>query len=320
MRSAKLTGILIALALAVPAAATAAAADTDFYYDGEVSIFTEEPIYDPETTEKPSLKITDECYYDTNSKMFRFSVPENPEYIYSNVADGMITTSVVTLKVDSGVAAKLYRNGDLVEKTDLMNITTIGDYSVVVSSGADVDYQLFTFSIASKTTGLYSVYKMPEGFELTGVTCSSEVQPIWNKNAVELTEDGDYSISYKCKATGIEYGLKVNIDHTPPTVELKGVKDGVAKKAVQVSGISKGDKLYITLDGNETNLTYENELKMPGTYVLKVTDPAGNTVTENFRIRMYLNAQAVWFTAIIVGLIIAAGTYMYVVRKKLRVR
>ena len=61
-------------------------------------------------------------------------------------------------------------------------------------------------------------------------------------------------------------------------------------------------------------------LKTPGKYELTVTDKAGNAVTESFEIGMYLNAQGLWFTLLAAAVLISAGVYMYLARKRLRVR
>jgi len=320
MLLAKLISIPVTLVVSVMAVAAPKAFAEDFYYNGEVDFFTGEPSNTEEISSQSALKITDDCYYDEKTRSFRFSVPESSEYIYSNVVDGMMTTNAVILKPDSGVSVMLYKNGKEQETADLSNISGYGDYTVVVATSAEVDYQLFSFSIVSRISGLYQNYRMPEGFEVTSVDFSGEGEPIWDRTIVDLSDDGTYDITYKCQATAVEYGLKFYVDHTPPQITLEGVKDGVAEKAVKVSGIQKGDTVNLTLDGEKSSIPLSGELKMPGKYVLKVIDNAGNTVTEKFVIRMYLNAQGVWFTLIVIGVIAAALIYMYVMRKRLKVR
>ena len=311
---AKLLFILLAFAAGVPSP------KVGIDYEGEIDIYTGEPAYSEEAVSQRALMITDNCYYDTNSRLFRFSVPESSEYVYANVADGMITDRAVTLKPDSSIVVSLYKNGSRVEKTDLSEIAETGSYTLVVSSGAEVEYQLFSFVIASGYTSGISSYKMPGGFEITGIVFSGENQPEWNKDSVDLSKDGEYNISYTCKATGIEYGLKLKIDNTPPKIELEGLKDGIARNPVTISGPESGDRVRLTCDGKEMDFPEDGVVKMPGKYVVTVTDPAGNTVTETFKIQTYLNAQAIWFTVIIIAVIAAAGVYMYMARKKLRVR
>ncbi|MBO7395425.1 MAG: hypothetical protein J6U16_04840, partial [Ruminococcus sp.] len=113
---AKLLVILMSFAVRVPAP------HADIDYQGEIDIYTGEPAYSQEAAEQRVLRITDSCYYDTNERLFRYSVPESSECVYSNAADGMITDRVVSIRPDNGAAVSLYKNGNLVEQADFSEI------------------------------------------------------------------------------------------------------------------------------------------------------------------------------------------------------
>ena len=296
----------------------------DMDYEGEVDIVTEEPINvtDDENSEDSSqnISVTDGVTYNYEQNMYTYTVPDSGGLtVSSSVADRMITTNEVTLSVSNGVTAALYLDGQPVEDTDYSAIGWVGNYSLVVTSGGK-DTQLLTFTIVPEKTGMISSYQIPDGFDIIEVAVNDEVQTISDKRIVKMKKEGMYNLTYRCRSTGVEYALRVDIDHTPPAVTLEGVEDGKAKQAVTVSGIEESDTVSMTKDGNEYKLGANSIVKMPGKYTISVTDDAGNTVSEEFTIKFYLDRQGLWFGLIAAAVIISAISYMIMARKKLRVR
>lgn len=68
------------------------------------------------------------------------------------------------------------------------------------------------------------------------------------------------------------------------------------------------------------NLSNDHVIRSPGKYVVTVTDDAGNSVTEKFEIKFYLNEQGWIFGLLILTIIVMAIVYMIMSKKKLRVR
>jgi len=127
-------------------------------------------------------------------------------------------------------------------------------------------------------------------------------------------------MTYRCNLTGIDYGLEVEIDHTPPSFTLDGVTDGSARGPVTVKDYSKDDSFRVLLNGENYKFPADGVLSLPGTYELTASDDAGNTVTEKFEIKFYLNYQGLLFGLLFLAVAAAAIGYMIWSRKKLRVR
>ena len=68
------------------------------------------------------------------------------------------------------------------------------------------------------------------------------------------------------------------------------------------------------------NLSKDYVIRSPGKYVVTVTDDAGNSVSEKFEIKFYLNEQGWFFGLLILTIIVLAVVYMIMSKKKLRVR
>ncbi len=314
MLAAKLLSLLIALPMSV-----STVGGVDMGYEGEVDIYSGDPVEGEEYQEQQTISLADGGIYDRESHMFVYTVSGGTSTVTSSVADGMITTSAVSIDLSGAGDARLYLNGEEVDDALYSNITDIGMYSLVVS-GNDVSNQLLSFSIVPEVTGMIDSYKLPLGFDLQEVAVDGEIKTIDDVSKVDMTEDGEYLITYRCNLTGIDYGLDVVIDHTPPTLTLEGLKDGRAGGPVTIKDPGEDDKYSITLNGEKLKYPSDGELTQPGDYVVTVTDTAGNTVTESFEIGFYLNSQGLWFGILFLLVIVTAIGYMIWSRKKLRVR
>ena len=313
---------LLTLPLSLVLAVNSVGIDMD--YEGEVDMVTQEPINstDEEGNEEQSenVSVSDGVTFNYEQNMYTYTVPDSGELTVSaSVANRMITTGEVSISVSNGVTATLYRDGEPVDEAEYGSIGWVGNYSLVVSTEGN-ETQLFTFTIVPEKTGMISSYQLPDGFDIVEVALNDEVQNVSEKKIISMKKEGMYLISYRCRATGVEYALRVEIDHTPPAVKLEGVEDGKAKQAVTVTGIEDGDSVSMTKDGNEYKLPSSGVIKMPGKYTISVTDDAGNTVKEEFDIKFYLDRQGLWFGLIAAAVIISAISYMVMARKKLRVR
>ena len=296
-----------------------AATDVNIDYEGEIDPYTGEPVNSSSANEQIVTVMTG-VSYDRKSHMFVYSVPNTDYVISCSVASGMVTTETVSLSVPSDLTATLYKNGESVDKTDLTKIKDEGAYSLVLS-GNDSKSQFLTFTIVPSKTGTLSVFQVPSGFSLVNVMIDDEKQTYSvGANIVDMKKEGKYVIDYRCTSIEVNFNLSVTIDHTPPEVTFEGIKNGIAKNPVSIKGVEKSDTVKVLRDGEKINLSKDLVIRSPGKYVVTVTDDAGNSVSEKFEIKFYLNEQGWFFGVLILTIIVLAVVYMIMSRKKLRVR
>ena len=314
MLAARLLGLALAAVMSV---GTVGGVDMD--YEGEVDIYTGSPVSSENTEGQRTVTLADGGLYNHSTRMFVYNVPNSNLSIYSSVANGMIVRGPVRLEYDSGLNARLYLDGEEDENMDLDNLTKTGSYSLVVS-GADVEQQMLTFTIIPEKTGALNNYKLPLGFDLTEITVSGIPKEITDVGNADMSENGEYIISYHCNLTGVDYGLNVTVDHIPPEITLEGVENGVARGPVTVKDDDGSDSLTVLLDGESITYPSDGRLTLPGKYEVTVTDDAGNSIVESFEIQFYLNYQGLLFGLLFLAVIGAAIAYMVWSRKNLRVR
>ena len=288
-------------------------------YTGDVDTVTGEPIEIAETEEKQtkSVKIKDGSTYDRNNSMFIYKVTGGA--IGVSVCDGMIVTSPVYFAKTGEINIAIYRNGS--KYSDIpTSVSDPGTY-VILTWDKETEEQVMSFQIVATTTGVISQYLVPNGFTVMSVALNG-TQVNRGYGAVDMSEEGYYEISYRCNATSVDYNLYVTIDHTPPDVRFEGVDSkNRAQGPVTLKGLADGDEVYIKLnDEDEVSLDYKNQLTQSGSYHVVVSDAAGNYITKDFVIMIYLNVKGVFFFSLIVVIIIGVIVALYISRKRLRVR
>ena len=226
---------------------------------------------------------------------------------------------MIVLRTPKGWTGPKEVDGKPLDGSGFTSISAFGAYAVV-ASGADSEVRLTSFTVTPTKTGMVSSLRLPTDFEISEVTIDGAPQLLKSANTVDFTQEGSYVVSYRCVPADTSFGLKLVIDHTPPEVTFEGVVDGEARGPVKVVGLAKSDTLDLTRDGKSVKLKLDNTLRSPGDYVAVITDDAGNSVTEKFTIGMYLNYQGLLFGLLAIAVIAAAAIYMYMARKRLKVR
>lgn len=309
-----ITAAIIAAMFPLSAAATSFD-DVDVDYNGLLGSY-----YDVDSgslSESQSrIAITPDVSYDSTEDLFYYYASDIAKPFTSNVMDGMITTSDVTLTVPQGIASELYRDGQLVDEGFAV-ISEPGDYVLRVKSNSGVSVSVLSFRIVGKTTCELSGYSMPDGFVITGVTLDGK--PVsFRGDSVEFTEDGKYSVKYRCSAIGVDYSLDITTDRSSPELKLEGVKNGQAWGPVDISDLEAGGTVTVYRNGEKE--AYTPTLTKSGQYEIIVKDAAGNKTSYSFTIMIYFNSGSIIFFVCVAVIIAAVTAYIIISGKKLRVR
>ena len=307
--------------LVFPGKAYATSPQVDMDYEGTVDIYTGEPVYDGsgDSAVTQMIGLPGGGSYDRTSHFFVYQDSAGGGNVQVTVADGMITTQTVSVVPQEGTEVYLYRDGTAVTDQELTSISLPGVYSIL-GAGGDDSRQIMSFTIVPEITGDIDSYTLPTGFYVTSMTHNGEVVEGSSVNTIDLKENGDYDIEYRCQTTGVDYSLVLTMDHDAPELILDGVENGRANGPVTISGLNEGETLTILRDGNEVNLPMDSVLRDSGTYELTATDEAGNVTRAGCVIGMYLNNQAIVFFLLFIGIIAAAIGFMVYSKKKLRIR
>jgi hypothetical protein len=288
-------------------------------YSGDVDTVTGEPITSRNSggVEKNANTLKDGSTYDKNSNKFLYTVPGG--VFACSVCDGMIVTGSVSFAVsDKDLKVAVYWNGNKLNGIP-GSVSDEGNYVVLAWDNVS-ESQVLTFQIVDKVTGRISQYIIPNGFTIRSVRMNG-VDTRVGFGSVDMSEEAYYEIEYRCNATGIDYYLNVTTDHTPPNVSFVGLdENNKAQGPVTLKGLAKDDRVYVTFNDEKGSLDSNNQVTQSGKYHIVVMDAAGNSVTRDFIILLYLNVKGVVFLAILVVCLIGVIIALYISRKRLRVR
>lgn len=303
--------LLLLFLLMVPAAA-----EVDVNYAGRIDNFTGEP-YDETATQVYSERvlINNETIYDRTNHMFVYS--ENGKEVYSNVATGITTTDAVKLILPEGMLYTLYKDGTPITDVDVTYITAPGAYVLSESMSGGDNAEVLRFTIVNTVTGKLESFRVPSGFVLSSVALDG-AQISHENNSVSLEKEGKYTINYRCPGAELVYSTSFIVDHTPPTLALNEVEDGIARGPVDISDLEEGAKIGIWLNGEQ--VPYAEELTGSGVYRIVVNDEAGNQSDYQFTIQVYFNISALFLFLALFILLALVGGYVLYSRKHLRVR
>ena len=261
------------------------------------------------------IQINRQVMYDREKRAFLHTTQR--EQTYSNVASGMTTTETVWLLVPEGVPFLLYKDGILMEEEKYSDISEPGAYALI-SNEITENKEVMHFTIVAPVTGQLSRFQVPEGFAISSALCNGIKIP-FERTYVDMENEGEYDISYRCPVTESMYLFRVTVDHTPPVLALAEVmEDGIAKGPVDISDLEEGAQIGIWL--NNKLIPQEQILTRSGKYHLVVTDAAGNMTEYDFMIRGYFNTNSKILIFVILAACAGIGIYALYSRRHMRIR
>ena len=312
---------LLLVLLCVPAWAADGDYQGDFDYQGVIDPETGYAPGNAQTAAEKRVSISADMQYDRDAGMYVFTAGSGAE-LYCSAAEGMVVTEAVTLRSSGSLAPTVYRNGELIDPTAPDALGVPGDY--VVYAGAEAGSRLCGFTVVKKTTNYIYNYTVPEGFLLRSVKVDGN-DAVYSRYYVDMEPEGHYVITYRCPAAEREYTLDVVIDRTPPEIVLAGNvgRDGRVHSAVEISGLAVGDTISVVHDGSPETLPVTDgkaTLTDTGAYTVTVRDAAGNSVSYEFTIMLYLNTNSIIFILLVIAVVASAFIYALWKRKRLKVR
>ncbi len=308
----KIIAICFSLILLLASFANSFAATEVF----EVDKFTGEIIKSSTGYTTNTVALSGSCSYDVSSKTYIYSTSASElTNIKTNVYDGMITSDIVSVESEIAAQIIIYKEGKEVNSNLYSRITEPGVY--VVRTVND-DKQVFTFTIVGDRSGLVYSYDVPGIFNISKATKDGQELNFVGRH-VDMSEEGQYCVRYKCPATGVVEELNVYIDHTAPELVMYGVENGIARKAVSFGEIEQDSTLVVTRDDGEI-IDYEEPIKIAGDYTAVYTDAAGNGNTYYFTVKVFLDGGAWVFVGLAAAVVILAVGYMIYCKKNMRTR
>lgn len=297
---------------------SALAADVDVDYQGDLDTVTGEAVYSDEDTgvdQSDRVQVSDDVIYDRNRLAYVYTVGDME--LATSIVDGMIIRGKATIVPDDTLSVVLYRNGEEVTDENLDSISETGQYVLEATTNGQ-SQRIMAFSIVGEYANSVDSYTMPSGFVITGASRNG-TEISWQRNYVDMSTEGEYIVEYTCSRAGMSYQLNIVVDHTAPELNFDGIDaDNCARGPVTL--LDAEEDATITIKHGDDWGGYQEKLTESGDYQVRITDRAGNSTDYYFTILIYFDSNSFVFIGLILAVIAGTVAYVFLFRKKMRVR
>ena len=243
----------------------------------------------------------------------------------STVPNGAVVSrgTHVSFQIPPGASAMLYRDGDLMQESDLADIAEVGDYYLSVQVGQSGANTRFEFRILNDITNNFSEMSLPAGFTFTGVYLDGEPIQLDYDNYYDFLLDGKYRVVWGCEPISQSYELTFTRDTETPALTISGLSNETTMEAngpVTLSWEDENAFVVVHTEGKDQRIgTPPTEIKQAGEYTVTIYDTAGNSASYDFIIHVYLNLSAYAAIALVLFGVALVLAYCRRVRKHSRV-
>lgn len=242
---------------------------------------------------------------------------------YCNVPEGAVLSYGEGLQfiLDEGVSCELYFEGDLIENDISTKFHESGEYLITIHNHAEAKERSARFEILDEQVSDLREYRLPEGFEYTGVYLNGEKKSLSYNNYYDFLEEGIYQLYWENSKIGQTFATEFTLDLTAPTLKLPEVSNGVATAQVSFSDLEEGEYVrWIKDSRKEGRIEDPSEiLSEIGSYIIRVYDQAGNYTEYTFAIEGYFDINAILAILFAIALISSGFFYCRRLRTHMRV-
>ena len=307
----------------------------DDYYDMDIDQFTEEYLEKIERGEVTFDELGREKIVNPPLTMkmvqngnIRYTLP-NGDYYEVNVPNGTITERPVIFDPSADVVAVVTKDGESSSLFNSWHFSEPGNYQIKLvfyqfeAEGAE-DLNVYEvnhyFTITGSKINNIGAVPAPDGFEIISAKRDGVPLTIDNPKCLFLGGDGKFEIRYRDTATGSIYATSsFNRDTTAPFLTFsKEIAEGEVEGPVEFYTGDIKDKVYTFYNGHSGEAV-TNELSIPGDYVLKVVDDAGNGRIYSLKIKQTYRILEPKTIILALVLLLGAGASLLFLRRDTKV-
>ena len=228
-----------------------------------------------------------------NETIFNFRIDNKIEFEINTFMDG-ISNGGVRVIAKEELTIDMYRNNEKIEYNFEQILNDDGKYAFLLTDELG-NQTAFYFQILN--TPLNRIEKrLDSSVEIVEIKMNDEIQELdIQDNTLYLVDQAFYSVTVFDKTANRNYTFELEIDTTPPTIDLVGTTNGGQTKSEVSTRNASENPIYFVASNNEENFEYSlgEKMKNVGNYKLVVYDEAGNSTTYEFAIIYALNGASI---------------------------
>lgn len=299
----------------------------------EPEIAVTEPLIEDETPDQEETVLSNEITplettaapagqgYDAELQLYYYTFSDGSRFL-SGVPQNGISNTEVYLELPDGGSGTIYVGENSAELPEAVSANEDGIYHAeITSAGGETlswDFRVMGHAVSDLTT-----LQAPDGYYIASIVKDgAPVEGAAFAESYELKSDGTYTVSFLSYYEGYpECFLAVMLDTQAPTLQFTGVdENGTATDGSIEYITNEEDVTVVVTKGKKTVKTHNNTISGSGSYIVTVSDMAGNQTS--YEVKIPYKADKMTVILIIVVWLMAVGFIVYykINTKRIKVR
>ena len=228
-----------------------------------------------------------------NVTTFNFTIDNEIEFDI-NIFNGGYSNGGIRVLAKEELTIEMYKDNILIDYAFEQILNDAGFYNFILTDSLGNQTE-FNFTILNSPLQRFE-QAFDSNIEISGITnIDNNTEIEFQDNTVYLVDEGNYAVTFYDENKSTTYTFSLEIDTTPPTIELVGVENG-GKTSNDVSAKNASENpVYITAtkDGIEFEYELGETITNSGAYQIVVTDRAGNSNIYEFTKVYALNGASI---------------------------
>lgn len=224
---------------------------------------------------------------------FNFKIDNKIEFDI-NTFNGGISNGKVRVIAKEELTIEMHKDGENIEYEFEQILNDDGFYEFLLT---DILGNKTTFNFYILNKPLNRIEKKFDSLiEIIEIQKEDEPQELdIQNNTLYLIDEAYYKVTVLDKSVNKYFSFNLEIDTTPPTIQLVGAENGGQTKGEVTTKNPSENPIYIQATNNSEEFEYNlgEVIKNVGTYELIVMDEAGNYTLYEFTIIYALNAASI---------------------------
>lgn len=259
--------------------------------------------------------------FDAEQNLYYYTFRDGSRFMIGVPQNG-ISNSAVLVVLPTGGSGKVSMGENSMDLPERVSVNEDGNYHIEVTSAGGESIS-WNFSVMSHAVSSLAQIQAPEGYYISSIVKDGvPVEGIHEAKTYDLKADGSYTVSFLSYYEEYpEWFLAAMLDTQAPTLQFSGIDESGKATGKTVEYKPSEENVAVTVTkGKKTVKTFHNTIEGSGTYVVTVSDAAGNQTTYEIKIPYRADKMTVLLVVVVWLLALGFVIYYKLNAKKFKVR
>lgn len=270
----------------------------------------ENPTVSPVSAAVETKPAPDGQGFDHNQQQYYYTFSDGSRFLIGVPQNGISNTPVL-VTIPTGGKGTVTMGENFIDLPETVTVNEDGIYHIEVTS-AGGETVTWDFRVMGHAVSDLTQIQAPEGYYISSIVKDGvPVEGVETSGVYDLKADGSYTVSFLSYYKDYpEWFMAAALDTEAPTLQFIGVDaEGKTTGGTVEYVPSEEDAVVTVMKGKKEVKTVGNTIKDSGTYIVSVSDAAGNQTA--YEIKIPFKADKMTILLVVVVWILAAGFVVY---------